>query len=176
MAPDDVQVVQDGLERNFRPDGPPLDMNRFRHRHLECQTPRRGREHNSAWPNWPRRLSKHLTMGHGNCGAKGADPKQESKDAGILRIMRRLAGIGPARAVSRGVGCWVWVDTAVGAGRRPQEPYSSGSEVVQASGAASSNRVWRARKTKLRLPVGPLRCLAMMISALARSSSGRSVL
>src|SRR5579862_4851550 len=49
-------------------------------------------------------------------------------------------------------------------------------EVLHASGAASSKRVWRARNTKFRLPVGPLRCLAMMSSALARSSSGKSVL
>jgi|SRR5579862_113109 len=54
-------------------------------------------------------------------------------------------------------------------------PYSSPPE-FQASGAASSNRVLRERKTKFSVPVGPLRCFAMISSALARSSSGRSVL
>src|ERR1700693_5615570 len=54
--------------------------------------------------------------------------------------------------------------------------YSSPTVLLQASGAASSKRVWRARKTKFILPVGPLRCLAMINSALARSSSGMSVL
>src|ERR1700722_8481012 len=54
--------------------------------------------------------------------------------------------------------------------------YSSPTVLLQASGAASSNRVWRAKKTKFMLPVGPLRCLAMINSALARSSSGMSVL
>jgi hypothetical protein len=53
--------------------------------------------------------------------------------------------------------------------------YSS-PPVLHASGAASSNRVWRLRNTKFRLPVGPLRCLAMISSARARSSSGISVL
>src|SRR5580658_887109 len=53
--------------------------------------------------------------------------------------------------------------------------YSS-PPVLHASGAASSNRVWRLRNTKFRLPVGPLRCLAMISSARARSSSGMSVL
>jgi hypothetical protein len=53
--------------------------------------------------------------------------------------------------------------------------YSSPPE-LHASGAASSKRVWRARNTKFSVPVGPLRCLAMMSSALARSSSGKSVL
>jgi hypothetical protein len=53
--------------------------------------------------------------------------------------------------------------------------YSS-PPVLHASGAASSNRVCRPRKTKFSVPVGPLRCLAMISSDLARSSSGKSVL
>src|SRR6516165_1482624 len=40
----------------------------------------------------------------------------------------------------------------------------------KASGAASSKRVSRLRKTNLTLSVGPLRCLAMRISAISRSA------
>src|SRR5271156_1582179 len=46
VAPDYAQVLQDGLERNFRPDRASLEMDRFAHRYLECQTPLRRREEN----------------------------------------------------------------------------------------------------------------------------------
>src|ERR1700730_7353599 len=46
----------------------------------------------------------------------------------------------------------------------------------KAPGAASSKRVRRLRKTNLSLSVGPLRCLAMMISAMSRSSGVISIL
>jgi hypothetical protein len=47
---------------------------------------------------------------------------------------------------------------------------SSGENCAKASGAASSKRVRRLRKTNLTLSVGPLRCLAMRSSVSSRSS------
>jgi hypothetical protein len=38
--------VQDGFKRNFRPDRPSLEMDGFRHRLLECQTPSGRRDEN----------------------------------------------------------------------------------------------------------------------------------
>src|SRR5579863_1423994 len=59
---DHPEVVQDRLKRNLRPDWPPSDMDRFRHRLLECQTPPRRRDHNSYRPIRPRRVSKQLAQ------------------------------------------------------------------------------------------------------------------
>ena len=53
---------------------------------------------------------------------------------------------------------------------------SLGANWEKASGAASSKRVRRLRKTNLTLSVGPLRCLAMRMSACSRSSGAASIL
>src|SRR5713226_9037591 len=52
----------------------------------------------------------------------------------------------------------------------------SGANWEKASGAASSKRVRRLRKTNLTLSVGPLRCLAIKMSAWSRSSGAASIL
>src|ERR1700728_1325006 len=50
VLPDYAQIMDDGLERNLRPNRPAFEMNGFRHRHLEGQTPYRWRERNSGQP------------------------------------------------------------------------------------------------------------------------------
>ena len=54
-------------------------------------------------------------------------------------------------------------------------PSSPPENWLKASGAASSKRVRRLRKTNLTLSVWPLRCLAIMMSAMSRSSGVRSI-
>jgi len=41
VAADYSQIVQDGFERNLRPNRPAFEMDGLGHRHLECQTPYR---------------------------------------------------------------------------------------------------------------------------------------
>src|SRR5580658_77465 len=65
VATDYAQIMNDSLERNLRPNRPAFEMNSFRHRHLECQTPCRWRERNSGEPGRTLRLGKQLHDGTG---------------------------------------------------------------------------------------------------------------
>jgi hypothetical protein len=70
------------------------------------------------------------------------------------------------------------IQSSIVAANRPYSPHchpfhgyiSSGENWEKASGAASSKRVRRLRKTNFTLSVGPLRCLAMRSSVSSRSS------
>ena len=173
--------MQDRLQRNFRPHRASCKFYCFRHRRLECQTPRRARERICHSQFASRRLGKHPDWILAVClpSASAASPrthihgKQQIKLGLWGRQYEPMAAFQqdqnsnfaaiPTRAWSRA--------------HNPAQHYSSGPPpALHASGAASSNRVWRARNTKFNVPVGPLRCLAMINSAFARSSSGKSVL
>lgn len=93
-----------------------------------------------------------------------AETESFSSRAGL-----RIAGNSRAPAPSS-TQLWRYMDKI---SRYYGEVYSSDEE-SQASGAASSNRVYRLMNTKFRLPVGPLRCFAMIKFVFARSSSGAS--
>ncbi len=180
LLPNRAQVMQDRLQRNLRPHRASRKLDCFRHRHLECQTPRRARERICHSHFASRRLGKHPDWIAAGCLATSSHPCASPFDRCKYQTQIELFNVeasgvvGSKQVTSRNSGSSRHV---CGFACTLPARYSSGSPpALHASGAASSNRVCRARKTKFRFPVGPLRCLAMISSAFARSSSGKSVL
>src|ERR1700691_2329169 len=88
LTPDYPQIMDDGFERNLRPNRPAFEMDGFRHRYLECQTPCRWRERNSGQPGRTLRLGKQSHV-------------DKSSSRAFSRIMASRAASGIAREIQR---------------------------------------------------------------------------